>query len=573
MPGRIGDKSGMARQPEGVGGDRADADQRYLDFARAGSDWMWETDADGRFTYLSDGVFDVLGVEPKQFIGKTREELYGGGPRAELWDEYRKVLATKAPFRDFTFFFTSETGGICPVAVSGVPLSEGGVFAGYQGTGRRLNSSELVEKLVRNIVEATSNTVGREFLTQISHSLCRELKVDFVLIGSVSDDGTEIETTVAVEHDKLLENFSYPLAGSPCETVISKGEICVFPDGVADRFPGDPALGNQKIEGYVGIPLCGIDGKCTGLVVAMCRSQLAFDESCNLVLQFFAGRVSAEIERARSDQTLRDNEALLSAILDNIPHGLTVKSPEGRYLLANKEFSTRYGMSHEDIIGTSNRDSFPDWEDAWQASLAQEKDVAESGSVIVREQDRTYADGTKHRLEIVKFPIWGEGKDLLAVGALGVDITDRDKWEREAREREKALKGYHEALDRLVASDALASSDATEAFGLLTQVAAETLGVERVSVWWACPKLTCIECLDLYSLSTDTHNSGIVLERDFFPEYFKAVQQVEIIDAHDARNDPRTREFADGYLEEHGITSMLDAAIHVGEELKGVLCL
>jgi diguanylate cyclase (GGDEF)-like protein/PAS domain S-box-containing protein len=44
------------------------------------------------------------------------------------------------------------------------------------------------------------------------------------------------------------------------------------------------------------------------------------------------------------------------------------------------------------------------------------------------------------------------------------------------------------------------------------------------------------------------------------------------IAAHDARSDPRTREFEKSYLEPLGITSMLDAPILLGGKLIGVVC-
>jgi sensor domain CHASE-containing protein len=34
---------------------------RFEDFARASSDWIWETDADGRFTYFSENMAQVIG--------------------------------------------------------------------------------------------------------------------------------------------------------------------------------------------------------------------------------------------------------------------------------------------------------------------------------------------------------------------------------------------------------------------------------------------------------------------------------------------------------------------------------
>ena len=33
-----------------------ESEERLRDFAEASSDWFWETDAEHRFTYLSDGI-------------------------------------------------------------------------------------------------------------------------------------------------------------------------------------------------------------------------------------------------------------------------------------------------------------------------------------------------------------------------------------------------------------------------------------------------------------------------------------------------------------------------------------
>ena len=573
MPKPPSDRSKTPRRPDGPGGDGASPDSRLLDFARASADWFWETDADDRFTYVSDQVFEAAGIKPEHCIGASRRDLQTGIQQDAVWDEYARIIAAREPFRDFTFTSSRPDGSTYPISISGVPVFEGDRFMGYRGMGRRVSQGELIERLVRNIVDATARSVGIEFLRQLAAAMCREMGFDSVLVGGLSLDGSFMEARAAFIDGEFQDGFRYRLDGSPCAEVVRGNVMCLYPQGVAGAFPDDPHLAENGIEGYLGIPLIDANGSCQGLIVAMRRSALALDDSCKSVLEFFAGRVSAEIDRVRSEETMRGNEALLSAIVDNLPHGVTVKTPDGRYKLINKEFSRRYGVPQTEALGWSNEERFPEWEASWAASRAQEKDVEKSGENTVREQDRIYADGTVHRLEITKFPITGRDGDLLAVGALGVDITERTTWEREARERERVLKNYHAALDRIVASEAMASSNAGDAFALLTQVAAETLGVERVSVWRACPEMTCLDCMDLFTLSQGTHDGGLILERDAFPQYFKTLQQTEVIDAHDAINDPRTLEFAEAYLGKHGITSMLDMAVHVGGDLKGVLCL
>ena len=57
-----------------------------------------------------------------------------------------------------------------------------------------------------------------------------------------------------------------------------------------------------------------------------------------------------------------------------------------------------------------------------------------------------------------------------------------------------------------------------------------------------------------------------------FPNYFRELRSHRIIDAADARTDPRTSEFADSYLIPFGISAMLDIPIRFKGTFVGVLC-
>jgi len=52
----------------------ADSEARFLGFALTSSDWFWETDAEHRFTYISDGI-RAFGDDPVACIGRSRIEL------------------------------------------------------------------------------------------------------------------------------------------------------------------------------------------------------------------------------------------------------------------------------------------------------------------------------------------------------------------------------------------------------------------------------------------------------------------------------------------------------------------
>jgi diguanylate cyclase (GGDEF)-like protein len=106
----------------------------------------------------------------------------------------------------------------------------------------------------------------------------------------------------------------------------------------------------------------------------------------------------------------------------------------------------------------------------------------------------------------------------------------------------------------------------------LTEVAAETIGVERASVWLLNPDGTELLCQELYERSLDRHSRGDVLKATEFPRYFAALKLGRAIDGHDAWEDPRTSEFRASYLEPLGITSMMDAAIRRDGGVAGVVC-
>ena len=52
-----------------------DAEKRLSDFVRMVSDWMWETNADLRFTVVSDRTFEIFRLPPHKMLGSTFEEI------------------------------------------------------------------------------------------------------------------------------------------------------------------------------------------------------------------------------------------------------------------------------------------------------------------------------------------------------------------------------------------------------------------------------------------------------------------------------------------------------------------
>lgn len=115
-------------------------------------------------------------------------------------------------------------------------------------------------------------------------------------------------------------------------------------------------------------------------------------------------------------------------------------------------------------------------------------------------------------------------------------------------------------------------NDVAESLRLATEIASQTLGVQRCSIWLYAENKTIIQCLDLFDSQKQEHQAGLVLSSEKYPSYFEGLFKERIINADDAYTHKYTYEFKDSYLKPHGIRSMLDAPIRLKGQTVGVLC-
>lgn len=134
------------------------------------------------------------------------------------------------------------------------------------------------------------------------------------------------------------------------------------------------------------------------------------------------------------------------------------------------------------------------------------------------------------------------------------------------------LSRAHAALLQLARSQAFQGDNLIQDLRQITEIAARALGVARASVWLSDVEHSRIRCIDLYEPTLGRHCDGMELLFRDHPAYFRALELQRVIVAHDARADPRTRDYAATYLVPRGITSMLDVAVRQRGAFRGVVC-
>ena len=165
-----------------------------------------------------------------------------------------------------------------------------------------------------------------------------------------------------------------------------------------------------------------------------------------------------------------------------------------------------------------------------------------------------------------------DGTPLRMVGSVQDVTADRAAEGRRLVEDERYQR-QRGALIQLATSAPPRDDQAlASAFRQLTEVAARTLDVERVSIWRYNEARTGIRALDLYDRQANQHSSGAELSATDYPSYFQALSEADVLAADDAHRDPRTSGVSSSYLTPLGITSMMDAVIRLGGAVVGVIC-
>ena len=130
----------------------------------------------------------------------------------------------------------------------------------------------------------------------------------------------------------------------------------------------------------------------------------------------------------------------------------------------------------------------------------------------------------------------------------------------------------HDVLVDLARRPSLHAGRLAAALRDIAAAASETLGVERVGVWFFTQNRQAIRCAELFERTPGVHSDGEEMTALRYPMYFKALETERIIVATDARHDPRTSAFTQTYLDPHGVSSLLDAPIRRLGHMTGVVC-
>jgi len=115
------------------------SEKRFKDIAIISADWIWELDEQGKHSYCSEKVEEILGFSQNEIIGKY------------FLDEQKsiqliKIFDDKKPFKDLENWNLTKAGKSICLLTSGVPIfDEHNNFKGYRGVNKDITERKLAE--------------------------------------------------------------------------------------------------------------------------------------------------------------------------------------------------------------------------------------------------------------------------------------------------------------------------------------------------------------------------------------------------------------------------------------------
>lgn len=290
-------------------------------------------DFQGNLAYINSAYAEIIGYTVEETLNLTywdiTPEKYAPDEAVQL-----KSLEETGRYGPYEKEYIHKDGHLVPVRLSGILIEKDGkplIWSSIEDITHRKRQEESL----RLIVEGTTAQTGETFFRTFVQHLAQVLQVRYALIAKVDHrDNRYIATTLAFwMGEDFGDNFEYDLTGTPCANVYEIGTLCRYPCAVQPLFPDDPYLVMLNIESYVGIPVMDASGKLQGLVAVLNTEPMDQDlEIQSSILEIFAARAGAEIERMRSEEALRqsqiqlqqqaEQEQLLNSITNQIRNSL-----------------------------------------------------------------------------------------------------------------------------------------------------------------------------------------------------------------------------------------------------------
>jgi len=127
------------------------------------SDYIWEIDENGIYTYVTAHTTSAIGYSPREMIGKSPFDFMSPDESSRVQALFAPILATRGSFTQLENVVRHKDGRQIVFETSAVPIfGEQGEFKGYRGVDRNITARKQAEVALRDsqqLIEGILNAI------------------------------------------------------------------------------------------------------------------------------------------------------------------------------------------------------------------------------------------------------------------------------------------------------------------------------------------------------------------------------------------------------------------------------